>query len=81
MSFLLVLSNIQPVQFLNGTEKMLAYLDPGSGSYLIQLLIAGLVGAAFIFKSYWLKLFRIFREHPKEDSNLTDPNDKSDNKD
>jgi hypothetical protein len=30
-----------------------AYLDPGSGSYLIQLLIGGLVGLLFLLKAYW----------------------------
>lgn len=29
----------------------LLYIDPGSGSYLIQVLIAGIVGVAFFFKS------------------------------
>jgi len=33
-----------------------AYLDPGSGSVLIQLLIAGLLGAAFILKASWSKI-------------------------
>lgn len=37
-----------------------AYLDPGSGSVLIQLLIAGLLGAAFIIKAYWKKIRAFF---------------------
>ncbi len=37
-----------------------AYLDPGSGSFLIQLLIAGLVGAGFIVKVYWKKIKGFF---------------------
>jgi len=31
-----------------------AYLDPGSGSYLIQMLIASLVG--LFFKTFWVKI-------------------------
>lgn len=31
----------------------LGYLDPGSGSYILQFLIAGLLGLAFVFKSFW----------------------------
>lgn len=38
-----------------------AYLDPGSGSFLLQLLIAGLVGAAFIIKGFWGKIKAFFR--------------------
>lgn len=33
-----------------------AYLDPGSGSFILQLLIASLVGAAFIIKTYWRRI-------------------------
>ena len=46
-----------------------AYLDPGSGSFLIQLLIAGLVGAGFLIKVYWKKLKGLFNrsDTKKED--------------
>jgi hypothetical protein len=37
-----------------------SYLDPGSGSVLIQLLIAGLVGAAFVLKASWSKIKGFF---------------------
>ena len=30
-----------------------AYLDPGTGSYLFQILIASLIGAAFAAKLFW----------------------------
>jgi len=30
-----------------------AYLDPGTGSYIFQLLIAGLFGLLFVLKIYW----------------------------
>jgi hypothetical protein len=33
-----------------------AYLDPGTGSYVFQLLIAGLVGLGFLIKVYWSKI-------------------------
>jgi hypothetical protein len=46
-----------------------AYLDPGSGSFLIQLLIAGVVGAGFLIKAYWKKIKGLFNrsEAKKED--------------
>ncbi|MFQ5944339.1 MAG: hypothetical protein ACE5JF_12375 [Anaerolineales bacterium] len=30
-----------------------AYLDPGSGSYLLQLLIAGILGSLFLLRGYF----------------------------
>jgi hypothetical protein len=30
-----------------------AYVDPGTGSYILQLIMAGLLAAAFTLKSYW----------------------------
>ncbi|MEW6530655.1 MAG: hypothetical protein AB1473_07450 [Thermodesulfobacteriota bacterium] len=33
-----------------------AYIDPGAGSYALQVLIAFLVGALFAIKVYWNKL-------------------------
>lgn len=33
-----------------------AYIDPGTGSYLLQILIAGLLGAAFALKLTWTRL-------------------------
>ena len=46
-----------------------AYLDPGSGSVLIQLLIAGLLGAAFIIKASWSKIKAFFNRSkaPKDE--------------
>ena len=36
-----------------------AYIDPGTGSYVLQILIAGLVGASFTIKLFGkrIKLF------------------------
>jgi hypothetical protein len=33
-----------------------AYLDPGTGSFLIQLLIAGVLGAGFAVKMFWRRI-------------------------
>ena len=38
----------------------IAYLDPGSGSFLIQLAIAALVGMAVVFRSQWSKIKKFF---------------------
>jgi hypothetical protein len=34
-------------------HNIIAYLDPGTGSFIIQMLIASLVGIAFFIKSFW----------------------------
>lgn len=39
---------------------LLAYLDPGSGSFFLQLLLAGLFGFLFTAKRFWLKLKLLF---------------------
>ncbi|MDR3577552.1 MAG: hypothetical protein P4L50_27120 [Anaerolineaceae bacterium] len=36
------------------------YLDPGSGSFLLQLLLAALLGSAFAIKIYWKKIKVLF---------------------
>lgn len=35
-----------------------AYVDPGTGSFFLQLLIASLLGAAFTIKKYFKRLFK-----------------------
>jgi len=49
-----------PIQSLAGI--ILAYLDPGSGSYLIQLLIAALLGGGFAIKTFWKQISAFFRK-------------------
>jgi hypothetical protein len=45
-----------------------AYLDPGSGSFVLQLVIAALLGGLFIIKGYWIKIktFILGLFHKKE---------------
>lgn len=37
-----------------------AYLDPGTGSAVIQMVLAGLMGALFVLKAYGRKLKSFF---------------------
>jgi len=37
-----------------------AYLDPGTGSYIFQVLIAAVVGAFFAIKMYWQRVKNFF---------------------
>jgi hypothetical protein len=48
-----------------------AYLDPGTGSYMLQLLVGVLIGAAFAIRFYWKKIWSIvsdrFSRHQRDD--------------
>lgn len=46
-----------------------AYLDPGSGSYMLQILLGTLVAGFFAIKQYWHRLKYFFKERfrKKED--------------
>ena len=35
-----------------------AYIDPGTGSMIVQVVIAALVGGAAFIGAFWRKLFR-----------------------
>jgi len=39
-----------------------AYIDPGTGSYLLQFLIGGLLAGAFMVKTFWNKI-KAFLSH------------------
>jgi hypothetical protein len=41
---------------------ILLYLDPGSGSFLIQLLIAAIAGAGIAIAASWSKIKRLFHK-------------------
>lgn len=43
-----------------------AYLDPGSGSFILQLVIASFVGIGFALRSYWGKITGFFRKDKGE---------------
>jgi membrane associated rhomboid family serine protease len=47
-----------------------AYLDPGTGSIVLQLVLGGIVGAVAVLKTYWrrLKAFTQERRDPDDTS-------------
>jgi len=54
-------------------NSILLYVDPGSGSYLVQVIIAAVLGALFYFKAAWWKIKSFFTRKKK------DPHTKNDN--
>jgi len=43
------------------------YIDPGSGSYLVQMIIAGILAGLFYFKNMWAKIKTFFTKNKKTD--------------
>ena len=53
------------------------YLDPGSGSFLIQLLIAAIAGASIAIGANWSKIKRLLGKK----KNKTEKNEEDDDED
>jgi hypothetical protein len=46
---------------------LLAYLDPGSGSMILQILAGGLAAVAVTAKLYWNRILRFLRIRKDDD--------------
>ena len=57
---------------------ILIYLDPGSGSFLIQLLIAGLAGAGIAIAISWGRIKRLFKKNKQVDADNADKDEDED---
>lgn len=42
------------------TPSVHAYLDPGTGSIIVQAMIAGLAGSLLALKIYWMRITGFF---------------------
>ena len=56
--------------------RPMAYLDPGSGSFLIQLAIAALLGLGVALRAYWGKIKGWFGIKPKPEEDDDDSDEK-----
>jgi len=43
-------------------DNAFAYLDPGSSSYILQILFVSLVGAGFWIKLSWRRVVQFFKD-------------------
>jgi len=50
-----------------------AYVDPGTGSYLFQVLIAGGLAATYTFRRYWDALKSAVQGKPRDPSKTAPP--------
>ena len=44
-----------------------AYIDPGIGSYTLQLIVGGLLGGLFIIKRYWYSIIEFLTRKKRGD--------------
>jgi len=71
----LLLSFIQAlsIPLTSPVHKPLAYLDPGSGSFILQIVLAALLASLFFMRTYWRKLINKFRKpSPDDEDNIED---------
>ena len=57
---------------LSGFGDKLAYLDPGSGSVILQVLIAALLGVGIALRASWGKIKGLFGIKPEVDEDAED---------
>jgi len=53
----------------------LLYIDPGSGSYLVQVIVAGALGVAFFFRNIKAHIKSLFTRSPKKNNETDTPSD------
>jgi hypothetical protein len=46
---------------------VLGYLDPGSGSMILQAVVGGIAAAAVVGKLYWRRFLQALRIRKKDD--------------
>lgn len=56
-------------------QTFFLYIDPGSGSYLLQLIIAAVLGISFFFKNFWMQVKAFFTRTKPEKEEEKDASD------
>lgn len=56
------------------TTPILGYIDPGTGSFLVQAIVAAVAGVAVTSRMYWEKI-RVFFGATPRDAEETDDDD------
>ena len=49
------------------TNPVYAYLDPGTGSMLLQAMLAALAAVAVVFRIFWNRIRGLFRSRKKKE--------------
>lgn len=61
--------------FLAFPSYAYSYLDPGTGSYILQMILAALLGATFTIKNFWMRIksyFINFLSKKEKDKKIND---------
>ena len=67
------------VQLAGFSTAAHAYLDPGTGSILVQSLLAGIAGAAAVVSLYWQRIKAFFTNARKQSHDARSSATSSDN--
>jgi len=51
-------------------QHYILYIDPGSGSYLVQAIVAAVLGISFFFKNIVLAIKQFFYRFPGRKSKM-----------
>lgn len=62
--------------FLIAPQQVQAYLDPGTGSFIIQILVGGGLGLFFVIKKYWSYFISLLSKKSKKTTNEKEANKK-----
>jgi hypothetical protein len=62
------------MQLLSTLTFVLAYIDPGTGSIIIQALVAAFAGAAIAVRLFWGRILKFFgvKQNTDEDPSSSD---------
>ncbi|MDP3980479.1 MAG: hypothetical protein Q8Q33_03580 [Chlamydiota bacterium] len=53
-------------------DGIFVYLDPGSGSMMLQILLGGIAGMLVFIKLYWKKFLSFFNTRKKHEEKASD---------
>ena len=67
--------HLSPVHY-SGLLGQLMYLDPGSGSIIIQMLVAALLGGGILLRSFWNKIFKKGKDTSTDEDDDDQPGEK-----
>jgi len=59
---IIIILSVLAVINLSFPRNVYAYLDPGTGSYLLQMLLAALLGGLFAIKIFWRRIIGFFKK-------------------
>ncbi len=85
MNILGLVISLVIISFLVFPKNLQAYLDPGTGSYIIQVILAFVIGGLYGCKIYWERIKAFFRnskskeeDEKEEDESETHPDEAKD---